>query len=77
VLIVWVALLVSTSLRMLGEGHIPTAPALAVQAAGPALYTGVLVAIVSLVIRMVLGRPASEEVGAAPTVSNQWRRLTG
>jgi rod shape-determining protein MreD len=71
----WGALLVSMSLRMLGDGHVPAVAALPARTAGPAIYTAGLVAILSVAVRLVRGAPSSDEGG--PAVFNQWRRLTG
>lgn len=67
----------SASLRMLADGISPDWPALGIYAVGSALYAGILVAAVSLAVRLVLGQSAEVAAAESRTVSNQWRMLTG
>jgi hypothetical protein len=75
--IVEVALIASTSLRLLVEGRIPDLASLGKSAMGSAVYTGLLVALVSLAARIVRRQPIEDEADASPAVSNKWRMLTG
>ncbi len=67
----------ATSLRLLADGRSPELSTLGAHAVGSALYTGILVAGMSLAARLVLRQTAESTTPDAPTVSNQWRMLTG
>jgi rod shape-determining protein MreD len=49
---------------------------LCIHAAGSAVYSGILVGIAELAIRLVRGKTSENSEGTAPTVSNKWRMLT-
>jgi rod shape-determining protein MreD len=76
VVIVWGEFVASGSFRMLAEGQSPDFAALALSGPGPAVYTGLLVAGISLSARYVWGNPIDDDAAAVPAVSNKWRMLT-
>jgi hypothetical protein len=55
----------------------PDFRALALSAAGSAVYTGAAVIAVAVVAQLVWRRSAADDAGTAPEVSNCWRMLTG
>ncbi len=59
------------------DGRLPDPGALGKFALGSALYTGLLVALVSLAARIVWPRPNGEGAAVSPAVFNKWRMLTG
>ncbi len=66
----------SAGLPLLAGGQSPNLRLLVVHAAGSAVYSGLVVAMVSLVTRMILRPPAASSDADAPRVSNKWRMLT-
>jgi rod shape-determining protein MreD len=74
--VVWCVIAVTLSLRMLPDIHGPGAVALCAFASGSALYSGILVAAVSLLAKAVLRQPSRDAVAPSPSVSNKWRMLT-
>jgi len=74
--IVWAALVVSAGLRMFPGGRILDLAGPVRFAAGPGLYTGVLIATATLAARLVARTPAGIDAAAAPAMSNKWRMLT-
>jgi rod shape-determining protein MreD len=78
--VVWGAVIVSTGIRMLADGMLSDGRTLdlarlAIPTAGSAIYTGMLVAVISLAASLV-GRDRAGDATAAPAVSNKWRMLT-
>jgi cell shape-determining protein MreD len=78
--LVWGAVVASTAVRMLADGILADGrtldlATLAIPAAGSAIYTGVLVAVLSLAASLV-GRDRTDDATAVPAVSNRWRMLT-
>lgn len=67
----------TAALRTLADGRPVDLGALCLAAAGSAVFTGILVAIAELVIRLMRGKAGDDAGVAAPTVSNRWRMLTG
>jgi|SRR5579872_1633353 len=76
-ILVWTAIVGSNSLRWLAEGRTLDVAALGGHAAGSAIYTAFVMAIVSWAARLVLDRPEAEPISKTPTVVNHWRMLTG
>jgi len=76
VVVVWAEVVASTSVRMLSGGQSPHLPAIVPHAAGPALYTALVVAGMSFAAQIVLRRSTEVIEASAPTVSNKWRMLT-
>ena len=70
------ALLVSPFWHCLAGGRTLDVVALAINAAGSALYTAIVVFVVSYVIRLVVPGTAERSTAASPSVSNNWRMLT-
>jgi rod shape-determining protein MreD len=75
VVLVWCASVLSNGLRIHTDGGIASLSAICIIALGSALYTGGIVGIASLVAHFI-GRTATSELVAAPSVSNKWRMLT-
>jgi rod shape-determining protein MreD len=73
---VWGELVASGSFRILAEGQTPDLPPLAHSAAGSAVYSGLLVAMLALAARLVARDAIDDDASAAPAVSNKWRMLT-
>jgi rod shape-determining protein MreD len=83
--LVWGAIVAGTAIRVLADGMLADGMladgrtldlgTLAMSAAGSAIYTGVLVAVISLAASLV-GRDRTENATALPAVSNRWRMLT-
>jgi len=73
----WGALVACASLRLLSAGGSPPFTALGLQAAGSAVYTGLLAALVALTARIVWRSTDGDESAPAPQVSNKWRMLSG
>jgi hypothetical protein len=61
---------------MPADGRILDLVTLAIPAAGSAIYTGVLVAVISLATSLVGRDLADDATAAVPAVSNRWRMLT-
>jgi rod shape-determining protein MreD len=76
VAVVWGAVVASSSLRMLADGRTPALATLAISAAGPAVYTGLLATVFSLAARLIERDPTNDDAAAVPVVSNKWRMLT-
>src|SRR5262249_24042348 len=76
IVLVWVELVASSNFRVLADGRTPDPAALALSAAGAAVYTGLLVAILSLAARLVWCDPSDDDAAAVRAVSNKWRMLT-
>jgi rod shape-determining protein MreD len=74
--VVWCVIAVTLSLRMLPDLRGPGGAALCAFASGSALYSGILVAAVSLLAKAVPRQPSRDAVTPSPSVSNKWRMLT-
>jgi len=72
---VWSAVAASASIRMLADRRTLDLATLAIPAAGSAIYTGILVAVISLAASLVARHP-TDDATAVPAVSNRWRMLT-
>jgi hypothetical protein len=76
----WVTIVASTAIRMLADGMLADVQThdlatLAIPAAGSAIYTGALVAVISLAASLVETNRA-DDVTEVPAVLNRWRMLT-
>jgi rod shape-determining protein MreD len=76
-ILVWANVIGSASLRSVADGRGLTFAALCGRAAGSAVYTAALIALVSLSGAIVRRQSLADAVPAAPSVSNRWRMLTG
>jgi hypothetical protein len=74
--LVWAALVASSSFRVLADARTPHLPTVALSATGSAVYTGLLVAILSQVVWLVWRDPNDDDAVVVPAVSNKWRMLT-
>jgi rod shape-determining protein MreD len=76
VALVWGVVVASTSVWVLADGRTPELATLAVSAAGSAIYTGLLVAALSLAAQLVRRDATNDDADAVPLVSNKWKMLT-
>jgi rod shape-determining protein MreD len=67
---------VSTVLLILAAGLGPDLRMIVTHAAGSALYSGIVIAVLLRASQMVLRQPSLTAGGIVPTVSNNWRMLT-
>jgi rod shape-determining protein MreD len=74
--IVWGTPAISAGLRMFPDGRNSVLAAPVWLAAGSALYTGILVAAVTLAARLIVRSPAGVDPATVPKMSNKWRMLT-
>lgn len=76
-ILVWSTIIGSAGLRNVHDVQGSALAALCGRAAGSAIYTAALVALVSLGGVIVRRPPLADAVPPAPSASNRWRMLTG
>ena len=74
--LIWADIVGMAVLRGLSDGHSIDLRAQCVQAAGSAIYTGIIVSAAEFVIRYLRGNGTRDARLAVPTVSNRWKMLT-
>jgi hypothetical protein len=74
--LVWCVLLGDQFLHNLADGRTNDWLAVAIQAAGSAIYTGLVVLAAAYGLEVVAPAPTQNIVSSAPSVSNHWRMLT-
>jgi rod shape-determining protein MreD len=74
--VIFAAIVGTAGLRMLFDIRPVDWQALCIDAAGSAVFTGILIVIIEIAISVVRGRTSEHSAIAAPTVSNKWRMLT-
>jgi len=76
VLVIFTNIVGTAALRTLAEGRPVDWQAFCVVAAGSAVFTGGLVTIAEVALRLIRGKAGDDAGIAATTVSNRWRMLT-
>lgn len=74
--LVWGLLFGGQWLGSLADGRNIALAVLAIQSAGAALYTALIVAVAAYAVRMLVPVATEHAAPAGPTVSNTWRMLT-